>query len=138
MVTTNSLSGSSASSSPVLGNAALAGEGAVPPPTGGTPGFADLLVKSIFEPGANAAVVISMNICFFLLLITLVGLAAITNWDWHVLALLFTSTILWAAMIWFIMMATAVQTNPENMPNTDMTIPAEDEDTLSTETRKDQ
>ncbi len=41
-----------------------------------------------------------MNICFFLLLITLFGLAAITNWDKHVLALMGTSAVLWAAMIW--------------------------------------
>ncbi|KLT45819.1 hypothetical protein CC85DRAFT_239911 [Cutaneotrichosporon oleaginosum] len=80
-----------------------------------------------------------MNVCFFLLLITLFGLAAITNWDKHVLALLVTSTILWAAMIWFVMMITAVQTNPENMPNTDMTIPSDGgDDALPTETRKDQ
>ncbi|BEJ13489.1 hypothetical protein CspHIS471_0306630 [Cutaneotrichosporon sp. HIS471] len=135
MVTTNSPSGSSTSSSPVQKNVALENDFAVSPATE-APGFADLLVKSIFEPGANAAVVMAMNVCFFLLAITLVGLAAITNWDWHVLALLITSIILWAAMVWFIMMATAVQTNPENMPNTDMTIPADD--ASPPETRKDQ
>lgn len=47
-----------------------------------------------------------MNICFFLLLITLFGLAAITNWDKHVLALLVTSTVLWAAMVWCVFTVT--------------------------------
>lgn len=95
-----------------------------------------------------------MNISFFLLLITLFGLAAITNWNQHVLSLLAISSVLWASMVWyvlppapsdtrrFVMQLTAVQTNPENMPSTDMTIPAEGEGAESAisppETRKDQ
>jgi hypothetical protein len=48
MVTTNSPSSSSTSSSPVQKNAVLEGEGSVPQ-VNEAPGFVDLLVKSIFE-----------------------------------------------------------------------------------------
>jgi hypothetical protein len=52
------------------------------------------------QPGANAAVVLAMNLSFFFLLITLFGLAFLTDWNGHVLALIGVNLGLWAAMVW--------------------------------------
>ena len=41
-----------------------------------------------------------MNICFFLLIITLFGLAALTGFNLHVLLLLGVTCVLWGAMMW--------------------------------------
>ncbi|KAL7425208.1 hypothetical protein Q5752_000896 [Cryptotrichosporon argae] len=81
-------------------------------------GFFDLLIKSIFEPGANHAVVLAMNVSFFLLILTLFGLAFLTSWNKHVLILLGVSTLLWATMAWFILELTRVQVRRDNMPVT--------------------
>lgn len=43
-----------------------------------------------------------MNVSFFLLVITLFGLAVITHWNVHVLSLLGISTLLWGAMVWYV------------------------------------
>lgn len=40
-----------------------------------------------------------MNISFFLLIMVLFGLAAMTNWKGEVIFLLVTSTLLWGAMV---------------------------------------
>jgi hypothetical protein len=82
-------------------------------------GFFGMLVQSIFEvrfstheasravliaqPGANNAVILAMNVSFFLLLVVLFGLAFLTDWDFHVLMMLVVSTLLWASMIWQVM-----------------------------------
>ncbi|WWC73617.1 uncharacterized protein I206_107589 [Kwoniella pini CBS 10737] len=79
-------------------------------------GFFGMLVKSVFEPGANAAVVMAMNLCFFFLLLTLFGLAVLTQWNKHVLSLLGVTALLWASMMWFVLELTKVQTRPDNMP----------------------
>lgn len=75
-------------------------------------GFFGLLIQSIFEvsrfesartniqPGANQAVVLAMNVSFFLLLIVLFGLAFLTGWNFHVVMMLVVSALLWASMIW--------------------------------------
>ncbi|WVQ96077.1 hypothetical protein IAU59_003178 [Kwoniella sp. CBS 9459] len=80
------------------------------------PGFFGLLVKSVFEPGANAAVVMAMNLCFFFLILTLFGLYALTGWNKHVLLLLGVTSLLWGSMVWFVMELTKVQNRPDNMP----------------------
>ncbi|OCF35162.1 hypothetical protein I316_03204 [Kwoniella heveanensis BCC8398] len=82
----------------------------------GQPGFFGLLIKSVFEPGANAAVVMAMNLCFFFLLLTLFGLYVLTGWNKHVLLLLGVTTLLWGSMVWFVMELTKVQNRPDNMP----------------------
>ncbi|WRT69781.1 uncharacterized protein IL334_006772 [Kwoniella shivajii] len=95
------------------------GEGSpVPLPQNEQPGFIGMLVKSVFEPGANAAVVMAMNLSFFFLLLTLFGLSVLTQWNKHVLALLGVTALLWGAMIWFVLELTKVQTRPDNMPPT--------------------
>ncbi|KAL1412539.1 hypothetical protein Q8F55_000285 [Vanrija albida] len=96
-------------------------------------GFLGLLAKSIWEPGVNSALVIAMNISFFLLILCLTFTAYVSNWNKHVLFLLFTSFLLWMAMVWFVMEITRVQNNPENAPPADplLAAPAADE------TRKD-
>jgi len=43
-----------------------------------------------------------MNISFFLLLVTLFGLAFLSNWNIHVLALIGINACLWAAMVWWV------------------------------------
>ncbi|WVF68536.1 hypothetical protein IAT40_003304 [Kwoniella sp. CBS 6097] len=80
------------------------------------PGFFGLLVKSVFEPGANAAVVMAMNLCFFFLILTLFALYVLTGWNKHVLLLLGVTTLLWGSMVWFVMELTKVQNRPDNMP----------------------
>lgn len=80
------------------------------------PGFVGLLVKSVFEPGANRAVVMAMNGCFFLLILTLFALAFLTQWNKHVLLLLAVTLLLWGSMAWFILELTRVQSRPNNMP----------------------
>ncbi|WVQ84521.1 hypothetical protein IAT38_006675 [Cryptococcus sp. DSM 104549] len=80
------------------------------------PGFFDLLIKSVFEPGANSAVVMAMNLCFFFLILTLFALAFLTGWNKHVLMLLGVSALLWGSMAWFVLELTRVQTLPNNMP----------------------
>ncbi|WVW86846.1 hypothetical protein I302_108901 [Kwoniella bestiolae CBS 10118] len=80
------------------------------------PGFFGMLIKSIFEPGANAAVVMAMNLCFFFLLLTLFGLAVLTHWNKHVLMLLGVTALLWGSMMWFVLELTKVQNRPDNMP----------------------
>ncbi|WWC95438.1 hypothetical protein V866_002301 [Kwoniella sp. B9012] len=80
------------------------------------PGFFGMLIKSVFEPGANAAVVMAMNLCFFFLLLTLFGLAVLTQWNKHVLLLLAVTALLWASMMWFVLELTKVQNRPDNMP----------------------
>ncbi|ODN94811.1 hypothetical protein L198_04958 [Cryptococcus wingfieldii CBS 7118] len=104
-------------------------------PKEGEPGFVGLLVKSVFEPGANAAVVLAMNVCFFFLILTLFGLAVLTQWNKHVLLLLGVTTLLWAAMAWFVLELTRVQNHPSNMPLS-VEIP-EDEASLSDELKKE-
>jgi len=56
--------------------------------------------RLIVQPGANSAVVLAMNVSFFLLLIVLFGLAFLTNWNFHVLMMLVVSALLWGSMIW--------------------------------------
>ncbi|KAK6908852.1 hypothetical protein L486_01504 [Kwoniella mangroviensis CBS 10435] len=80
------------------------------------PGFFGMLIKSVFEPGANAAVVMAMNLCFFFLLLTLFGLAVLTQWNKHVLLLLGVTALLWGSMMWFVLELTKVQSRPDNMP----------------------
>ncbi|WVQ66428.1 uncharacterized protein L199_004609 [Kwoniella botswanensis] len=80
------------------------------------PGFFGMLIKSVFEPGANAAVVMAMNLCFFFLLLTLFGLAVLTQWNKHVLLLLGVTALLWGSMMWFVLELTKVQNRPDNMP----------------------
>ncbi|WWC65912.1 uncharacterized protein I303_108534 [Kwoniella dejecticola CBS 10117] len=80
------------------------------------PGFFGMLVKSVFEPGANAAVVMAMNLCFFFLLLTLFGLAVLTQWNKHVLMLLGVTALFWGSMMWFVLELTKVQNRPDNMP----------------------
>ena len=43
-----------------------------------------------------------MNVSFFLLILVLFGLAALTQWNGHVLLLLGISTLLWASMVWYV------------------------------------
>ncbi|WWD04211.1 hypothetical protein V865_002278 [Kwoniella europaea PYCC6329] len=104
------------------------------------PGFFGMLIKSVFEPGANAAVVMAMNLCFFFLLLTLFGLAVLTQWNKHVLLLLGVTALLWGSMMWFVLELTKVQSRPDNMPpptlDLDPTIsPAQDE--VEQEKKKD-
>ncbi|AAW45358.2 hypothetical protein CNI01800 [Cryptococcus deneoformans JEC21] len=80
------------------------------------PGFVSLLVKSVFEPGVNPAVVMAMNGCFFLLILTLFALAFLTQWNKHVLLLLAVTLLLWGSMAWFVLELTRVQSRPNNMP----------------------
>ncbi|WVR07986.1 hypothetical protein IAU60_005029 [Kwoniella sp. DSM 27419] len=80
------------------------------------PGFFALLVKSIFEPGANAAVVMAMNLSFFFLVLTLFALAFLTGWNKHVLMLFGVTILLWGSMAWFVLELTKVQSRPDNMP----------------------
>lgn len=54
------------------------------------------------QPGANSAVILAMNVCFFLLLVVLFGLALLTGWNFHVVMMLVASSMLWAAMIWYV------------------------------------
>ncbi|KIR59225.1 hypothetical protein I314_04740 [Cryptococcus bacillisporus CA1873] len=79
-------------------------------------GFVGLLVKSVFEPGANPAVVMAMNVCFVLLILTLFALAFLTQWNKHVLLLLGVTLLLWGSMAWFVLELTRVQNRPDNMP----------------------
>jgi predicted MFS family arabinose efflux permease len=58
--------------------------------------------RLIIQPGANSAVVLAMNVSFFLLLIVLFGLAFLTNWNFHVLMMLVVSALLWGSMIWLV------------------------------------
>ncbi|KAK8849742.1 hypothetical protein IAR55_005077 [Kwoniella newhampshirensis] len=107
------------------------------------PGFFGLLVKSVFEPGVNPAVVLAMNLCFFLLVLTLFALAFLTGWNKHVLLLFGVTICLWGSMIWFVMEITKVQTRPDNMPPTfdpDSAAPestGSEESKLVGETKKD-
>ncbi|RSH93208.1 hypothetical protein EHS25_007561 [Saitozyma podzolica] len=80
------------------------------------PGFFPLLVRSVFEPGANSAVILAMNVSFFFLILTLFGLAFLTQWNKHTLFLLGVTTLLWGAMAWFVVEITKVQHRPDNMP----------------------
>jgi hypothetical protein len=41
-----------------------------------------------------------MNVSFFFLILTLFGLAFLTQWNKHVLFLLGVTTLLWGAMAW--------------------------------------
>jgi len=78
-------------------------------------GFFGMLVQSIFEasqieyisthiqPGANNAVILAMNVSFFLLLIVLFGLAFLTSWNFHVIMMLVVSALLWGSMIWSVL-----------------------------------
>ncbi|WWC92880.1 uncharacterized protein L201_007842 [Kwoniella dendrophila CBS 6074] len=90
------------------------------------PGFFGMLVKSIFEPGANAAVVMAMNLCFFFLCLTLFALAVLTYWNKHVLMLLGVTTLLWGSMAWFVLELTKVQNRPDNMPPTTLDLDPSD------------
>ncbi|KAK1923671.1 ER protein Pkr1-domain-containing protein [Papiliotrema laurentii] len=99
--------------------------------------FVGQLVKSVFEPGANQAAVLAMNVSFFLLLLTLAALAFLTSWNKHVLLLLGVTALLWASMLWFVMELTKVQTRPDNMPLMDGSTP-EGSNTQPSETKKDQ
>ncbi|RSH81002.1 SMK killer toxin resistance protein [Apiotrichum porosum] len=84
-----------------------------------SPNFFGQLIGSIFEPGANTAVVKAMNISFALLLLTLFGLMILSSWNLHVVALFVINAALWATMMWFVQEISKVQTNPENMPTGD-------------------
>ncbi|KAI9638812.1 ER protein Pkr1-domain-containing protein [Dioszegia hungarica] len=101
-------------------------------PTTEEAGFVGSIVKSVFEPGANYAVVMAMNVSFFFLILVLFALAFLTSWNKHVLFLLGVTTLLWAAMLWFVVEISKVQTRPDNLPPADpsdptFAIPAEPE-----------
>ncbi|KAI5452391.1 hypothetical protein NCC49_000951 [Naganishia albida] len=57
-----------------------------------------------------------MNFSFLALILTLLGMAFLTNWNKHVLFLMAVSSGLWATMIWFVAEITRVQTQPQNAP----------------------
>lgn len=81
-----------------------------------------------------------MNLCFFLLVLTLFALAFLTGWNKHVLLLFGVTICLWGSMMWcvilracfyicvvnrshtgihlhrFVMEITKVQTRPDNLP----------------------
>ena len=44
-----------------------------------------------------------MNISFFLLILVLFALAFLTSWNKHVLLLLGVTTLLWGAMMWYVL-----------------------------------
>ncbi|KAK4685033.1 hypothetical protein P7C73_g5127, partial [Tremellales sp. Uapishka_1] len=106
-------------------------------------GFVDLLVRSIFEPGVNPAVVMAMNISFLLLVITLFGLGFLTAWNKHVLVMIVASTVLWGMMMWFVMEISRVQGRSDNLPLADIDLDsasagiAGQETATTDETRKD-
>jgi hypothetical protein len=73
-----------------------------------------------------------MNASFLLLILTLFGLAFLTSWNKHVIFMMFCSTLLWGAMIWyslftkavgyaeldnrFVVEITRTQLRPDNLP----------------------
>ncbi|ORY34664.1 hypothetical protein BCR39DRAFT_513904 [Naematelia encephala] len=70
----------------------------------------------------------AMNVSFFLLILTLFALAFLTKWNQHVLIMLAVTTCLWAAMVWFVLEITKVQTRPDNMPLSGDLLPASEPD----------
>ncbi|EIW71408.1 hypothetical protein TREMEDRAFT_27200 [Tremella mesenterica DSM 1558] len=57
-----------------------------------------------------------MNISFLLLLIVLLGLGVLTEWNMHVLILLAVTMVLWVSMVWFVIQVIEVPARPDNMP----------------------
>ncbi|WVO18512.1 hypothetical protein L204_106231 [Cryptococcus depauperatus] len=106
------------------------------PVTHGKPGFFGSLAKSVFEPGVNPAVVMAMNLCFFLLVLTLIGLAILTQGNRHVLLLIGMTTFLWGSMVWFVAELTRLQSRPDNLPPPSDFLGDEDA-TLMDENRKE-
>nr|ODN90955.1 hypothetical protein L204_05796 [Cryptococcus depauperatus CBS 7855] len=100
------------------------------PVTHGKPGFFGSLAKSVFEPGVNPAVVMAMNLCFFLLVLTLIGLAILTQGNRHVLLLIGMTTFLFVAEL------TRLQSRPDNLPPPSDFLGDEDA-TLMDENRKE-
>lgn len=52
----------------------------------------------------------AMNVSFFLLILVLFALAFLTSWNKHVLLLLGVTTLLWGAMLWYVVYALARET----------------------------
>ncbi|KAL7411972.1 ER protein Pkr1-domain-containing protein [Mrakia frigida] len=64
--------------------------------------FADI-ISSVFDGGVNHGLILGMHLSFFGLLLVLMALYVLTQWNIHVLALAGVSVCLWASTGWFVM-----------------------------------
>lgn len=64
-----------------------------------------------------------MNISFFFLIIVLFALAFLTSWNPHVLLLLGVTTLLWGAMVWYVLVAAIYAVATSRGRTTELTIP---------------
>jgi membrane protein implicated in regulation of membrane protease activity len=64
--------------------------------------FVEELWQSVFTPGTTPALILATHVTFVLLVASLLTLIFLSNYNIHLIALLFISLALWGLLTWFI------------------------------------